>query len=109
MGTTELAFVGLAGSGIGAVLSVPMVWPLSRRPIDMRLIGVGLLGLSIVAAIISKARVKGPLFGASRCILSCFSILVRNRVGRFDCGIAGLCGFPPRRTSRCGFCEPRVA
>lgn len=60
MGTTELAFVGLAGSGIGAALSLPMVWPFSRRPVDMRLIGGGLLGLSIVSAIIS-ARVIGML------------------------------------------------
>jgi hypothetical protein len=37
-----------------------MVWPFSRRPIDMRLIGAGLLGLSLVAAIIS-ARVVGLL------------------------------------------------
>jgi AraC-like DNA-binding protein len=60
MGTVELAFVGLAGSGIGAALGLPMVWPFSRRPADMRLIGTGLLGLSVVSAIIS-ARVIGML------------------------------------------------
>ena len=29
MGAYELAFVGLAGSGVGTLLGLPMVWPFS--------------------------------------------------------------------------------
>jgi len=60
MGTLELAVVGLAGSGIGTVLGVPMVWPASRRPRDVRLIGGALLGLAALAALVS-GRVIGLL------------------------------------------------
>ena len=62
MGTLELAVVGLTGSGVGAVLGVPLVWRAARRSRDSRLvlIGTGLLGLSVVAAIIS-ARLLGLL------------------------------------------------
>ena len=60
MGTVELAVVGLAGSGIGTLLGVPMVWPLSKRPSDVRFMGAALLGLSVIAAIISS-RIIGLL------------------------------------------------
>lgn len=60
MGTLELAVVGLAGSGVGTALGLPMVWPRARRPIDVRLMGGWLLAMSLVAAIIS-ARVLGYL------------------------------------------------
>lgn len=69
MGTLDLgqigplahwAVVGLAGSGIGAALGVPMVWPSTRRSIDIRLMGGWLLALSAVVAIIS-ARLMGLL------------------------------------------------
>jgi len=60
MGTLALAVVGLAGSGIGTVLGVPMVWPASRRSMEVRLMGGGLLGLAALAAIIS-GRVIGIL------------------------------------------------
>jgi AraC-like DNA-binding protein len=60
MGTLELAVVGLAGSGIGTALSVPMVWPLASRSVSVRLMGGGLLGLSGLTAIISS-RVIGLL------------------------------------------------
>lgn len=56
MGTVELAVVGIAGSGIGAALSVPMVW--RRRPDEIRLMGGWLLAVSALTAIIS-ARVVG--------------------------------------------------
>jgi hypothetical protein len=60
MGTLELAVVGLAGSGIGTALGIPMVWPLRRRGIDVRLMGGWLLALSMLVALIS-ARVIGLL------------------------------------------------
>lgn len=60
MGTLELAVVGLAGSGVGTALGLPMVWPRPRTPIDVRLMGGWLLSMSLVAAIIS-ARVLGYL------------------------------------------------
>jgi hypothetical protein len=53
MGTLELAVVGLTGSGVGAMLGVPLLWRRSPLAPDARLIGAGLLGLSAVAAIIS--------------------------------------------------------
>lgn len=58
MGTLELAVVGLAGSGIGTALGVPMVWPRSTRTAEVRLMGGSLLGLSVLTGIIS-GRVIG--------------------------------------------------
>ena len=60
MGTVELAVVGLAGSGVGTALGLPMVWPGARRPIDVRLMGAWLLCLSALIAIVC-ARVIGLL------------------------------------------------
>ncbi len=60
MGTLELAVVGLAGSGVGTALGLPMVWPRTDRPMDVRLMGGWLLAMSLVAALIS-ARVLGYL------------------------------------------------
>jgi AraC-like DNA-binding protein len=62
MGTLELAVVGLTGSGIGAAMAVPMVWPRRERRLGVRLMGGWLLALSAVAALIS-ARVIGLLPG----------------------------------------------
>ena len=58
MGAYELAFVGLAGSGLGTALGLPMAWPRSRRPLDVRLLGLSVLLTSIAAALIS-ARLAG--------------------------------------------------
>lgn len=61
MGAHELAFVGLAGSGVGTVLGVPMVWRGwrgSARGRDVRLFGWALLLMSTVAGLIS-ARLAG--------------------------------------------------
>jgi AraC-like DNA-binding protein len=58
MGVQELAVVGLAGSGIGAVLGLPMAWPSGRRSADVRLLGVATILLSAIAGLIS-ARVAG--------------------------------------------------
>ena len=58
MGAHELAFVGLAGSGLGTALAVPMVWPRSRRSLDVRLLGSAVLLMSGIAALIS-ARLAG--------------------------------------------------
>lgn len=49
MEAAELALVGLAGSGIGTALGVPMVW----RRSDIRLMGGALLALSALASIVS--------------------------------------------------------
>ncbi len=58
MGAYELAFIGLAGSGVGTALGVPMVWPRSNRPFDVRLLGSAALFMSAAAALIS-ARLAG--------------------------------------------------
>jgi AraC-like DNA-binding protein len=58
MSAYELAFVGLAGSGLGTALGVPMVWPQARRSPDVRLLGAAVLVMSAIAALIS-ARVAG--------------------------------------------------
>jgi len=60
MGTVELAMVGLAGSGVGTALAVPMVWPPRRahRATEVRLMGWWLLAGSGLAALIS-ARLLG--------------------------------------------------
>jgi AraC-like DNA-binding protein len=56
MGAHELAFVGLAGSGLGTALGVPMLWP--RCPLDVRLLGAAAVLMSAIAALIS-ARLAG--------------------------------------------------
>jgi AraC-like DNA-binding protein len=58
MGAHELAVVGLAGSGLGAVLGVPMVWPRSPRSLDTRLLGAALLLMAAFGWLIS-ARLAG--------------------------------------------------
>jgi AraC-like DNA-binding protein len=66
MGLQELAVVGLAGSGIGTVVGLPMAWPRGRHQSDVRLLGVALVLLSAIAGIIS-ARAAGlvPTPGAA--------------------------------------------
>jgi AraC-like DNA-binding protein len=58
MGAYELAFVGLAGSGVGTALALPMAWPRADRPLDVRLLGSAALIMSVIAALIS-ARLAG--------------------------------------------------
>lgn len=58
MGAHELAFVGLAGSGVGTALALPMAWPRPGRPVDVTLLGAAVLLMSIIAALIS-ARLAG--------------------------------------------------
>ena len=58
MGTYELAFVALAGSGVGTALGLPMAWPRSDRPLDVRLLGAAVLLMSAIAMLIS-ARLAG--------------------------------------------------
>ena len=58
MGAHELAIVGLAGSSFGTAVSVPMIWPRSGRPLDVRLLGTAVLLMSVIAALIS-ARLAG--------------------------------------------------
>lgn len=60
MGTVEFAVVGLAGSGVGTALGVPMVWPGHRRSVEVRFMGGWLLALSVLMATVS-ARVLGIL------------------------------------------------
>lgn len=52
MGAYELAIFGLAGSGFGTALSVPMFWSRSR-PLDVRLLGGAGFLMSLIAALIS--------------------------------------------------------
>ena len=79
MGAHELAFVGLAGSGFGTALGVPMVWPAARRPLDVRLLGGAVLLMSGIGALIS-ARLAG-LAPASSEVEHAINLL-------------GLCAFP---------------
>jgi AraC-like DNA-binding protein len=58
MGAHELAVVGLAGSGLGTILGLPMVWPRARGGRDLQLFGFAVLGMSVIAALIS-ARLAG--------------------------------------------------
>jgi AraC-like DNA-binding protein len=58
MGAHELAFVGLAGSGLGTAVGMPLVWPRSTRSLDIRLLGAALLLMSAIGALIS-ARLAG--------------------------------------------------
>jgi AraC-like DNA-binding protein len=69
MGTIELAAVGLAGSGVGTAMAIPMVWPGSPRPADVRFMGGWLLAGSAVVALIS-ARLIGlvPVTAADHAI-----------------------------------------
>ena len=60
MGTFELAVVGLAGSGFGTALGIPMIWPTARRALAVRLMGGWLLTASALVALIS-ARLVGLL------------------------------------------------
>src|SRR5262245_52355869 len=79
MGAHELAFVGLAGSGLGTALGVPMVWPTARHTRDVRLLGTALLLSSTIGALIS-ARLAGiatPSAGLEHAI-----------------NLLGLCAFP---------------
>lgn len=58
MGAHELAFVGLAGSGLGTAVGMPLVWPRAARSLDIRLLGAAVLLMSAIAALIS-ARLAG--------------------------------------------------
>ncbi len=60
MGTVELAVVGLAGSGVGTALGMPMVWPGQGRTTAVRLMGWWLLTAAVIGALIS-CRVIGLL------------------------------------------------
>lgn len=53
MGAYELAFVGLAGSGVGTLLGLPMVWPRSDRRRDVQLFGLAIVMMSMIAGLIS--------------------------------------------------------
>lgn len=58
MGAHELALVGLAGSGLGTAVGMPLVWPRAARSLDIRLLGAAVLMMSAIAALIS-ARLAG--------------------------------------------------
>lgn len=63
MGTHELAVVGLVGSGVGALLGTPLVWPGLRGRIDVRILGAVLLTGAGLAGLIS-ARLGGLVPGS---------------------------------------------
>ena len=79
MGAYELAFVGLAGSGLGTALGLPLAWPRSGRTLDVRLLGCAVLLTSLAAALIS-ARLAG---------LAPASAVVEHAIN-----LLGLCAFP---------------
>lgn len=60
MGTAELAVVGMAGSGLGTVMAVPMMWPRTDHPSSARLMGGWLIAVSALVFLIS-ARLVGVL------------------------------------------------
>lgn len=63
MGVQELAVVGLVGSGVGAALGVPLVWPRGNRAADPRVLGAAMLLMAAVGALIS-ARLAGLVPGS---------------------------------------------
>src|SRR5687767_3545901 len=79
MGTHELAFVALAGSGLGTALGLPMAWPRSNRPLDVRLLGLAVLLMSVIAALIS-ARLAG--------------LAPASAATEHSINLLGLCAFP---------------
>jgi AraC-like DNA-binding protein len=54
MGTFALAAVGLAGSGVGAALGLPLLWPAAGRRDETRLLGAWLVAVSIMVVVISS-------------------------------------------------------
>lgn len=58
MGTYELAIAGLVGSGIGALLGTPLLWPRSDRRPEVAAFGAAALLLAAIAGLIS-ARLAG--------------------------------------------------
>ena len=79
MGAYELAFVALAGSGVGTALGLPMAWPRSTRPFDVRLLGSAVLLMSVIAALIS-ARLAG--------------LAPASAATEHSINLLGLCAFP---------------
>jgi AraC-like DNA-binding protein len=79
MGAHELALLGLAGSGLGTVLGLPLAWPRSGRPLDVRLLGNSVLLTSVVTALIS-ARLAG--------------LAPATAVTEHTINLLGLCAFP---------------
>ena len=79
MGAYELAFVALAGSGVGTALGLPMAWPRSNRPLDVRLLGSAVLLMSAIAALIS-ARLAG--------------LAPASAATEHSINVLGLCAFP---------------
>ena len=55
------SLLALAGSGVGAVIAIPLVWPGRRLPLEIRLLGGLLLGLAAGSAAIS-AKLTGFWF-----------------------------------------------
>ena len=58
MGANELAVVGLVGSGLGALLGTPLVWPGRSRRAEVRVLGAVLLAVAGLSGLIS-ARLAG--------------------------------------------------
>ena len=79
MGVYELAFVALAGSGVGTALGLPLAWPRSNRPLDVRLLGSAVLLMSVIAALIS-ARLAG--------------LAPASAATEHSINLLGLCAFP---------------
>lgn len=79
MGAHELAFVGLAGSGLGTAVGMPLVWPRSDRSLDTRILGASVLLMSVIGALIS-ARLAGLVPAV---------VAVEHAIN-----LLGLCAFP---------------
>jgi AraC-like DNA-binding protein len=58
MGVQELAVVGLVGSGVGAALGLPLVWPRRERRPGPGVLGAAMLLVAVIGALIS-ARLAG--------------------------------------------------
>lgn len=63
MSTSELAAVGLVGSGVGALLGTPLVWPGQPGRVDLRVLGAVLLAGAGLSGLIS-ARLVGIVPGS---------------------------------------------
>lgn len=63
MGMHELAVAGLVGSGLGALLGAPLVWPRVDRRTDLTAFGAATVLLAFIAGLIS-ARLAGLVPGS---------------------------------------------
>lgn len=99
MGVHELAVAGLVGSGLGALLGAPLVWPRVDRRTDLATFGGATVLMALIAGLIS-ARLAGLVPGSvwvghtinltGLAAFECALLYVRTAAGRARPGAARL-------------------